>query len=143
MVCLCAAWCRTCESYARSFADLAASWGDTVQALWLDIEDHEDWLDGLEVETFPTLLIARDDTVLFYGPVLPQPGAAAQLVARAGQDGWPAVQDAGARALARRLHQAYLAGVGANTAAAGVAPAAARLSTLRQAITSTATPEGA
>jgi len=143
VICLCAAWCRTCEAYEATFDALAAQWGAQVQALWLDIEDHEDWLDGLDVISFPTLLIEQGEQLLFFGPVLPHASATDQLVGRALQNALPPALDADAQALARRLHQVYLAGVGANTAAAGAAPVAGRLSTLRQANTSTATPEGA
>ena len=42
-----------------------------MQFRWLDIEDEAEELGDLDVENFPTLLIARGDNVLFYGTMLP------------------------------------------------------------------------
>ena len=39
--------------------------------LWLDVEDEADLLDDYDVENFPTVLIQRRDTVLFFGTMLP------------------------------------------------------------------------
>jgi len=39
---------------------------------WLDIEDEGDLLEDFDVENFPTLLIQRNDDVLFFGIMLPQ-----------------------------------------------------------------------
>lgn len=52
---------------------LAERFADTAFR-WVDIEDEADWIGHAEVENFPTLLILRDDRVLFFGPMLPQPG---------------------------------------------------------------------
>jgi thiol-disulfide isomerase/thioredoxin len=84
VACLCASWCGTCRDYAPVFEGQAAA-GDADYA-WVDIEDHEEILDGIDVENFPTLLIARGDDVLFFGPVTPQPGTLARMV-QAARDG--------------------------------------------------------
>ncbi|HEX5391970.1 MAG TPA: thioredoxin family protein [Rhodocyclaceae bacterium] len=71
VACLCAAWCGTCREYQPGFEAMAADFPD-VAFRWLDIEAEGDLLADYDVENFPTLLIQRDDLVLFYGVMLPQ-----------------------------------------------------------------------
>ena len=78
VACLCASWCGTCRDYAPTFEQQASACD--ADFAWIDIEEHEEVLDGLEVENFPTLLIARGNDVLFFGPVTPQPGTLARMV---------------------------------------------------------------
>jgi len=79
VVCLCADWCGTCREYAQVFEALQ-------QALpahhyrWIDIEDEADALGDIDIETFPTLLVAHAGRVLFAGPVLPRLGDAQRLI---------------------------------------------------------------
>jgi len=47
---------------------------------WVDIEAHADLLGDLEVETFPTYLIGRDETVLLFAPGPTQPDAIVSFV---------------------------------------------------------------
>jgi hypothetical protein len=42
-----------------------------VRFLWVDVEDQADVIDPIEVENFPTILIAKGENVLFFGTVLP------------------------------------------------------------------------
>jgi thioredoxin-like negative regulator of GroEL len=70
VVCLCAEWCDSCCAYRKEFDARAARAGDAVFA-WVDIEDESDWLGDIDIETFPTLLILRDEQPLFFGPMLP------------------------------------------------------------------------
>ena len=70
VACLCAAWCGTCRDYQAGFEALAARF-PKARFLWLDVEDEAELLDDYDVENFPTLLIQRDDTVLFFGTMLP------------------------------------------------------------------------
>ncbi|MBK6654434.1 thioredoxin family protein [Zoogloea sp.] len=70
VACLCAAWCGTCRDYRAGFDALAARFPE-ARFLWLDVEDDADLVDDYDVENFPTLLIQRDDTVLFFGTMLP------------------------------------------------------------------------
>ena len=70
VVCLCADWCGTCRDYAAPFAELARSHPD-CRFDWLDIEDHADLLGDLDVENFPTVLLAADGKPVFYGTLLP------------------------------------------------------------------------
>ena len=79
-VCLCAAWCGTCGIYRPLFDELARAHPD-VRFEWVDIEDESDIAGDLDVETFPTLLIADSERALFLGPLLPQAPVLARLLA--------------------------------------------------------------
>ena len=109
VACLCAAWCGTCRDYAPLLAELGSRLGAPLQTRWIDIEDEADLVDGIDVENFPTLLIARADRVLFYGTVLPHAATLQRLAetALANELGLPSFDDdateASVRALARRL----------------------------------------
>jgi len=70
-VCLCAAWCGTCGIYRPLFDELARAHPD-VRFEWVDIEDESDISGDLDVETFPTLLIADGERALFLGPCCPR-----------------------------------------------------------------------
>lgn len=79
VACLCAAWCGTCGGYRAAFDGLAARHPDKV-FVWIDIEDQADVIGDLDVENFPTLLVQREDTVAFFGTMLPDPAVADRLV---------------------------------------------------------------
>ena len=79
VACLCAAWCDTCQSYRRSFEQLAAQHPDK-RFVWIDIEDQADFIGDIDVENFPTLLIQRRDAVAFFGTVLPDVKIADRLI---------------------------------------------------------------
>ena len=72
VACLCAAWCRTCDEYRPTFAAAAHAHPD-MRFAWIDIEDHSDALGplALDIDDFPTVLIARGDALRFLGPLLP------------------------------------------------------------------------
>jgi thiol-disulfide isomerase/thioredoxin len=95
VVCLCAAWCGTCGEYEAVFKALQEALpGHRYR--WIDIEDESDLVGDIDVETFPTLLVARQGQVLFAGPVLPRLADAQRLVETlAGQQGEPAAGMAG------------------------------------------------
>lgn len=79
IVCLCAAWCGTCREYEPTFAELQRVLpGHRYR--WIDIEDEADLVGDVDVETFPTLMLAHRGRVLFAGPVLPRLGDAQRLV---------------------------------------------------------------
>lgn len=71
VVCLCAEWCGVCRDYAQRFEAVQAKFPQ-AQFLWIDVEDEADLLDPLDVEDFPTLLLAVGDAPRFFGPVTPQ-----------------------------------------------------------------------
>lgn len=71
VLCLCAEWCGTCREYQPLFNQLAL---DMPQAkfVWVDVEAHDDLLQDLDIENFPTLLIAdAQQQARFAGTVLP------------------------------------------------------------------------
>lgn len=101
VACLCAEWCGACREYREVFERLAREAPDARFA-WIDIEDHPEVMGDLDVETFPTLLIAEDARVAFFGPVAPHANVLAALVERA-RRGELAVLDAPAvEGVARR-----------------------------------------
>jgi thioredoxin 1 len=70
VACLCAAWCDTCQAYRPDFDQLRLQHTDKCFA-WIDIEDHADLVDDLDIENFPTLLIQYEEKILFLGTMLP------------------------------------------------------------------------
>lgn len=74
VACLCAAWCRTCESYQAVFEAACAALPQAgLRVHWIDIEDEAELVGDLDIETFPTLLISEGERVRFAGPLTPQP----------------------------------------------------------------------
>ncbi|MGQ3054397.1 MAG: thioredoxin domain-containing protein [Roseateles sp.] len=104
VACLCAAWCRTCESYQQVFEAACAELPQAgLRVRWIDIEDEAELIADLDIETFPTLLIADDTQVRFAGPLTPQPQTLQRVLRAHLADARPAAVDAGFEALARRL----------------------------------------
>ena len=69
-----------CRDYRSGFDAMAQRWPD-VRWEWLDVEDREDLVDDVDVETFPTLLIGQGERAFFLGPLLPQHAVLERLVA--------------------------------------------------------------
>ena len=93
VACLCAAWCRTCADYRPTFDALRAEFGAQTHFVWVDIEDDEAALGNVDVDDFPTLLLARGTRTVFFGPVMPHVQTARQLMQRALRDELAAVTD--------------------------------------------------
>lgn len=70
VVCLCAEWCGTCRDYRPLFEEVARAYPG-FRFAWVDIEDHAEFADEFDVETFPTVLVAGQDGTRFLGPLLP------------------------------------------------------------------------
>ena len=109
VACLCADWCGTCRDYRADFERaVQAPAGAGIRGVWVDIEDEAELVGAIDVENFPTLLIARGDEVLFFGTVTPHLSTLTRLVqaAVAGNThlGGEA-PDAEVQALAARLHR--------------------------------------
>lgn len=104
VVCLCAAWCGVCREWDALFRSLAATYPD-VHFAWIDVEDEDDAMGDVEVETFPTLFVAHGATPLFFGPVAPQAAQVTRLLAtlQSRAEAPPAAVGAQAQALWRRL----------------------------------------
>jgi len=61
---------RVCRGGRWQGGALAAQF-PAARFLWIDVEDDADLVNDYDVENFPTLLIQRDDTVVFFGTMLP------------------------------------------------------------------------
>ena len=88
VACLCAQWCRTCDAYLDTLAATRDAMrlghpGAAMRFVWVDIEDESELVGDLDIEDFPTLLLARGDRVLFFGPVLPHAQTLDRLVRNA------------------------------------------------------------
>jgi thiol-disulfide isomerase/thioredoxin len=101
--CLCAAWCRTCDEYRVTFDALLAEFDGWARFVWVDIEDDEAALGSVDVVDFPTLLIARGDTAVFFGPVMPHAQTARQLIERSLAGALGEVADATLEGLPSRI----------------------------------------
>lgn len=79
IACLCAAWCGTCTSYRQTF-DLLQNTHPEKCFAWIDIEDHADLVDALDIENFPTILIQYENKLLFLGTMLPDANLVIRLI---------------------------------------------------------------
>lgn len=70
VACLCADWCVACREYKPLFDAMALKFPH-ARFVWVDVEDEADLIDPIEVEDFPTILIAVGEKPLFFGTVLP------------------------------------------------------------------------
>ncbi len=103
VICLCAAWCGVCTEYRAVFDDATASFGAGVVFSWIDIEDDAALLDDVEVENFPTLLLALGDRPLFFGPITPQPATLSRLIQKGLDGDLKVVGDDALRAFLQRV----------------------------------------
>ena len=94
VACLCAEWCGTCRDYRPPLRQLAQERAGEVEVAWIDIEDHDEVPGPLDIENFPTLLIARGEVVLFFGTVLPHAQTLSRLVQSALVGDLPPLVDA-------------------------------------------------
>lgn len=81
VVCYCAQWCDTCGQYRRDFSALAERFPQHV-FIWVDIEEQPELLGDEDVENFPSLLLQRGETSLFFGTQLPYIGHLERLLER-------------------------------------------------------------
>jgi thiol-disulfide isomerase/thioredoxin len=103
VVCLCAQWCGVCREYTRVFAQVQERLPG-MRFVWVDVEDQADLVDPIEVEDFPTLLIASGAEPRFFGPLTPQPGTLERIVRERSTHADPALAArADMRALVARL----------------------------------------
>jgi len=80
VACLCADWCGVCRDWRPAFEAQAHSHPD-LRFAWIDVEDEADAMGDLDIETFPSLLVARGRQPLFLGPILPSSPGFARLLA--------------------------------------------------------------
>jgi thioredoxin 1 len=79
VICLCAAWCGVCREWDEVFEALGHVFPEASLA-WVDVEDEADALGDVDIETFPTLLVAHDGRACFFGPVQPSQSQVARLL---------------------------------------------------------------
>lgn len=79
IVCLCADWCGLCRDYEAVLAQMAARY-PAFRFAWLDIEDQSDLVGDIDVETFPTVLMADAQGMRFFGPLTPQANTLSRLL---------------------------------------------------------------
>ena len=79
VICLCADWCGLCRDYEVVFAQMAERY-PAFRFAWLDIEDQSDLMGDMDVETFPTVLMADAQGTRFFGPLTPQANTLARLL---------------------------------------------------------------
>ena len=97
VACLCAEWCGVCREYRLVFDQVQARVPE-ARFIWVDVEDQSDKVDPVEVDDFPTLLIAVGNEARFFGPMIPRADALDRMV------------------------RAYLTQAGFPSAAAGILP---------------------
>src|SRR5664280_2808298 len=85
VICLCAEWCGVCRDYRQRFLQVQSKFPQ-ARFLWIDVEDEADLLDPLDVDDFPTLLLAVGDKPRFFGPLTPQPETLERLIRAQIQD---------------------------------------------------------
>ena len=103
VACLCADWCGACREYQSRFKQLQAAFPD-VQFVWVDVEDESELVDPVEVENFPTLLMATPEGVQFFGTVMPHLETLQRLIETRLAPGAPAqAHEPMVEALAKRL----------------------------------------
>jgi thioredoxin-like negative regulator of GroEL len=103
VVCLCAEWCGACREWRDTFTQVAAA-HPQLRFAWVDVEDEAEAMGDIDIETFPTVLIAREQQPLFLGPVQPSGAQLARLIASLRENPSPSpVLPDGAAALMTRL----------------------------------------
>ena len=77
---LCAQWCGVCREWRAAFDAVAAS-HPGLRFVWIDVEDEDELVGDLDIETFPTLLVGTSNRVLFFGTIEPSAELLARLLA--------------------------------------------------------------
>ena len=92
--CLCAEWCGTCREYQPLFNQLAKEMPQ-ARFVWVDVEAQDDLLQDLDIENFPTLLLAdAQNQVRFAGTVLPHLDTLQRMCKAALAGDLPPIEDA-------------------------------------------------
>jgi thioredoxin-like negative regulator of GroEL len=103
---LCAQWCGACRDWRPVFDAQARAYAGRAEFAWVDIEDHDEVMGHVDVENFPTLMIAHGDEVLFFGTITPHEQTLARLVQSALQGDMKPVQDDEVEGLPQRVRAA-------------------------------------
>ena len=81
VACLCAAWCGVCRDWLPMFTAQARA-HPHMRFAWVDVEDEDEAMGEVDIETFPTLMVARGEQVLYFAPIPPLASQFARLLAR-------------------------------------------------------------
>jgi hypothetical protein len=81
VACLCAAWCGVCRDFQPLFMAQARAHPE-MRFAWVDVEDEDEAMGEVDIETFPTLMVARGEDVYFFAPVPPIASQFTRLLAR-------------------------------------------------------------
>jgi len=81
VACLCAAWCGVCREWLPQFTAQARA-HPHMRFAWVDVEDEDEAMGDVDIETFPTLLVGRGDQVLYLAPIPPLGNQFTRLLAR-------------------------------------------------------------
>lgn len=81
VACLCAAWCGVCRDWLPLFTAQARAHAG-MRFAWVDVEDEDETMGDVDIETFPTLLVGRGDEVLYLAPIPPLANQFTRLLAR-------------------------------------------------------------
>ena len=108
VACLCAAWCGVCRDWLPVFTTQARAHAH-MRFAWVDVEDEDETMGEVDIETFPTLLVARGDEVLYFAAIPPMASQFTRLLARLqAQQGPDPGVGADANALLHRLQAGVL-----------------------------------
>ncbi|MDB5860290.1 MAG: thiol reductase thioredoxin [Ramlibacter sp.] len=108
VACLCAEWCGVCREWRPAFEEQARA-HPGLRFDWVDVEDEADAMGDVDIETFPTLLVARGSEPLFLGAIPPSgPGLARLIASLQAQPGPAPGLDSEAAPLLRRLQARVL-----------------------------------
>jgi thioredoxin-like negative regulator of GroEL len=81
VICLCAAWCGVCRDWMPALRELKSSRPE-LRFAWIDVEDEDEAMGDVDIETFPTVLIAQGPRARFLGAVPPSGPGLSTLVSR-------------------------------------------------------------
>ena len=102
VICLCAEWCGVCREWREPFEQLAAA-HPGLHFAWIDVEDEAHAMGDVDIETFPTMLVAQGGSPRFFGPVQPSAGQFSRLLASLVDAPAPVSELAEATGLLKRL----------------------------------------
>ena len=81
VACLCAAWCGVCREWLPQFKAQAQA-HPHMRFAWVDVEDEDEAMGEVDIETFPTLLVGRGESVMYLAPIPPLGTQFIRLIAR-------------------------------------------------------------
>ncbi|TWO70773.1 thioredoxin family protein [Caenimonas sedimenti] len=100
VIALCAGWCGVCRDWRPAFLATARAHPEWRFA-WVDVEDEDEAMGGVDITTFPSVLIARGREALFFGAIGPSQAALERLASAL--ENQPALLPGDAQALLERL----------------------------------------